>query len=238
MRLDVALLERGLVSSRESAKKLILSGVVCRNGLVLQKPNAPVGQSDVLEVTQQPRYVSRGGLKLEAALDYFQIDPTGKTCLDIGASTGGFTDCLLQHGARRVYAFDSGSAQLVEKLKNDERVVSRENFNVRYLQPEDISDEILLVVIDVSFISLTLILPSVARVLEKGDVIALIKPQFEVGRENVGKGGIVRDERLRQNAVEKIKNCALESGFDWRGVMDSPIEGGDGNREFLCWLEK
>lgn len=238
MRLDVALVERGLAVSREQAKKLILSGAVCRNGLVLQKPNAPVAQSDVLEVTQQPRYVSRGGLKLEAALDYSEIDPTGKTCLDIGASTGGFTDCLLQHGARRVYAFDSGSDQLAGKLKNDERVVSRENFNARYLQPEDINDEIELVVIDVSFISLTLILPSVARVLEKGDVIALIKPQFEVGRENVGKGGIVREESLRQAAIEKIKNCALELGFDWRGVMDSPIEGGDGNREFLAWLEK
>lgn len=238
MRLDQALVARQLCISREAAKKLILSGAVSRNGLVLQKPNTPVAESDVLEVTQQPRYVSRGGLKLEAAIEHFKIDLLCKTCLDIGASTGGFTDCLLQHGAQRVYAFDSGTNQLAEKIKNNERVIWRENFNARYLEPEDIGEEIQLVVIDVSFISLTLILPAVARVLKTGDVIALIKPQFEVGRENVGKGGIVRDESLRQGAIEKIKNCALELGFNWRGVAGSPIEGGDGNREFLAWFEK
>lgn len=238
MRLDVALVERSLVASREAAKKLILSGAVCRNGLVVQKPNAPVAESDVLEVTQQLRYVSRGGLKLEAALQHFQIDLLGKACLDIGASTGGFTDCLLQYGVRRVYAFDSGSNQLAQSLKQDERVVWRENFNARYIEPHDIGEEIQMVVIDVSFISLTLILPAAARIVESADVIALIKPQFEVGRENLGKGGIVRDAALRQSAIEKVKNCALESGFEWRGLIDSPIEGGDGNHEFLAWLQK
>lgn len=238
MRLDVALVERGLVASREAAKKLILSGAVCRNGSVAQKPNVLVAQSDVLEITQQLRYVSRGGLKLEAALEQFEIDATGKTCLDIGASTGGFTDCLLQHGAAKVFAFDSGSNQLAEKLKDDEHVIWREGFNARYLQPQDIGEAIQLVVIDVSFISLTLILPAVVRVLEAGDVIALIKPQFEVGRENVGKGGLVRDEKLRRKAIEKIQNCAVELGLAPRGVIDSPIEGGDGNREFLAWLTK
>ena len=238
MRLDVALVERDLVSSREAAKKLILCGAVCRNGLVIQKPNAPVDEGDVLEITQQLRYVSRGGLKLEAALEHFQINPAGKTCLDIGASTGGFTDCLLQHGAAKVYAFDAGTNQLVEKLKNNERVLWREGFNARYLEKADVAERVQLVVIDVSFISLTLILPAVGRVLETGDVVALIKPQFEVGRENIGKGGLVRDKALRQGAVHKIRNCALESGFSWRGVMDSPIEGGDGNREFLCWMQR
>lgn len=238
MRLDLALVERGLATSREGAKKLILGGAVRRNGIVIQKANASVAEADTLEVTQTLPFVSRGGLKLEAALNHFSIDPTGKNCLDIGASTGGFTDCLLQCGAHRVYTLDSGSNQLAEQLKNDVRVVWREKFNARYLQKTDIGAEIQLVVIDVSFISLALILPAARRVLENGDVVALIKPQFEVGRENLGKGGIVRDENLQRAAVEKIKNAALELGFQWRDVINSPIKGGDGNHEFLCWLEK
>jgi len=240
MRLDQALVARNLCASREQAKRLILSGAVRRNGQILTKPNAPVSPDDVLEVTEQPRYVSRGGLKLEAALDAFRIDPAGKICLDIGASTGGFTDCLLQRGAARVYAFDSGKHQLAAALRADPRVVSRENFNARHLQPGDIGEPVQLIVIDVSFISLTLILPAAARVLEKdGDLVALIKPQFELSREQIGKGGIVRDANLHRAAVEKIQKFATqELSLDWRGVIASPVTGGDGNQEFLAWIKK
>lgn len=239
MRLDIALVERGLCASREQAKKLILAGSVLHNGQAAHKPSALVAESDKLEVTEQLRFISRGGLKLEAALEHFAIDVAGKACLDIGASTGGFTDCLLQHGASRVYAFDSGSAQLAPSLRADPRVICRENFNARYLQSDDIGEAIQLVVIDVSFISLTLILPAAARVLERGDIIALIKPQFEVGRENLGKGGIVRDEKARHSAIEKVQLCATnELNLHWHGVVNSPIVGGDGNHEYLCWLSK
>lgn len=238
MRLDKALIERGLVISRALAHGLILAGHVRKNGQVVTKPSLHVEENDLLETSHTPRYVSRGGFKLEAALKQFSLAVNGKICLDIGASTGGFTDCLLQNGAPRVYTFDCGSNQLVPSLKNDERVIWRENFNARYLTKDDIGAEIQLAVIDVSFISLTLILPAVARVMERGDVIALIKPQFEVGRENLGKGGIVRDKKLHQSAITKIKNAALECGFQWRGVVQSPIEGGDGNIEFLCWMNR
>jgi 23S rRNA (cytidine1920-2'-O)/16S rRNA (cytidine1409-2'-O)-methyltransferase len=175
---------------------------------------------------------------LEAALTHFAIDPSGRVCLDVGASTGGFTDCLLQHGAARVYALDVGHGQLDWKIRNDPRVVVMEHHNARHLQPGDLPEKADLVVADVSFISLTLVLPPAAGVLTDGGVIvALIKPQFELSRAEVGRGGVVRDEALRDKAVEKIRGFAAGAGWTWGGVVASPLAGADGNREFLCLLQ-
>jgi len=237
-RADALLHARGLCDSREQAKRLILAGEVRSGGRVIDKPGSRLPEDSPLELLEKPRYVGRGGLKLEAALDAFRVDPTGWTCIDIGASTGGFTDCLLQRGAARVHAVDVGTNQLVWKLRNDPRVVVRERFNARHMTPEDIGEKVRLAVIDVSFISLTMILPTVFPLLEgEGTVICLIKPQFELERGDISKGGIVRDPALHERAVEKIRSFVTGGlGREWRGLIPSPITGTDGNREFLAWL--
>lgn len=237
-RADALLFSRGLCESREQAKRLILAGEIRCGDRIVDKPSAKLPLDAPLEVLEKPRYVGRGGLKLEGALAAFGIDPTGWTCLDVGASTGGFTDCLLQHGATKVHAIDVGTNQLVWKLRSDPRVVVKEQFNARNLVPEDLGEKVRLAVMDLSFISLTKVLPAVFPVLEDdGGVVCLIKPQFELEREDVSKGGIVRDPALHERAVEKIRRFVTEDlGHDWRGVIPSPITGTDGNQEFLAWL--
>lgn len=240
-RLDAALASRGWCDSREQAKRLILAGEVTVNGHASTKPGLMLKPDDVLAVKEKPKYVSRGGLKLEGAMDAFGVDPAGLVCLDAGASTGGFTDCLLQRGAAKVYAFDVGTNQLVWRLREDPRVVAREKYNLRHLKPEDVPEPVSLAVFDLSFISLTLVLPPVMAVLEpeRGALICLIKPQFELRREDIGKGGIVRDPALHERAVERIRVFVGEQpGFHWRGCVPSPIKGTDGNTEFLAWVTR
>jgi 23S rRNA (cytidine1920-2'-O)/16S rRNA (cytidine1409-2'-O)-methyltransferase len=239
-RLDQLMFRRGLCDSREVAKRLILAGEVRVEGHEGNlKPGLKVEEDAVIEVKNRPKYVSRGGLKLEGALDAFGLDVAGKVVLDAGASTGGFTDCVLQRGAAKVYSYDVGTNQLAWKLRSDPRVVSQEGFNLRHLQPSDLPEPVDLVVIDVSFISLTLILGPVFGVLKpEGDVVGLIKPQFELKKEQIGKGGIVRDPALHEEAVEKIRAHVIGTlGKCWQGVIPSPISGTDGNTEFLAWLK-
>jgi 23S rRNA (cytidine1920-2'-O)/16S rRNA (cytidine1409-2'-O)-methyltransferase len=237
-RADTLLVARGLCDSREQAKRLILAGEVRCGDRVIDKSSTKLALDAPLEIKQKPRFVGRGGLKLEAALEAFQIDPSGWVCLDVGASTGGFTDCLLQHGALRVHAVDVGTNQLVWKLRNDPRVVVKEQFNARYMVPEDIGEKVRLAVMDLSFISLIQVLPAVFPVLETaGSLVCLIKPQFELRREDISKGGIVRDPALHQRAVEKIHTFITgQYGLTWRGLIPSPITGADGNQEFLAWI--
>jgi 23S rRNA (cytidine1920-2'-O)/16S rRNA (cytidine1409-2'-O)-methyltransferase len=237
-RLDMLLVTRGLCESREQAKRLVLAGKVRSGDRILDKPSTKIEIDAPLDVKEPPRYVGRGGLKLEGALDRFGIDPTGWVCMDVGASTGGFTDCLLQRGAVRVHAIDVGTNQLVWKLRNDPRVISREKFNARNLTPADIGEPVDLAVMDLSFISLTKVLPAVFGVIRQGGgIVCLIKPQFELEREDIGAGGIVRDPALHERAVEKIRAFITEThGLEWRAVMESPITGTDGNREFLAWI--
>ena len=232
-RADILLVTKGLVESRRKAQALILAGVVSSRGRRINKPGELIDPGEPLEVQQPMPYVSRGGWKLEAALRHFQVDPQGWVCADVGASTGGFTDCLLQHGAARVYAIDVGGGQLDWKLRNNPRVVLRECVNARYLTPEHLPEPLQLAVIDVSFISVTLILPSLVPFLAPdGQLIILIKPQFEVGREQVGKGGVVRDPALHQAACDRVAGAVGALGFRWR-LTESPILGAEGNREFL-----
>jgi 23S rRNA (cytidine1920-2'-O)/16S rRNA (cytidine1409-2'-O)-methyltransferase len=234
-RLDQLLVERGLAESRAKAQALILAGQVLLEGRRADKPGHTAPAEARLEVLAPPKYVGRGGLKLEAALDHFHIDVHGRVCLDVGASTGGFTDCLLQHGARRVYAVDVGAGQLDWKLRGDERVVLREGINARHLRFEDIGEHADLVTIDVSFISVTLILPAVVPILkETGEMVILVKPQFEVGRGQVGRGGIVRDAALHERTCARVAEAAGGFGF-LTGVIESPIRGAEGNREFLLY---
>jgi 23S rRNA (cytidine1920-2'-O)/16S rRNA (cytidine1409-2'-O)-methyltransferase len=236
-RLDVLLVKRGLSPSREKAQRVIMAGGVFSGGTRLDKPSQMLTPDRPLEVRQADRYVGRGGHKLEAALRHFGIDPSGWVCLDIGASTGGFTDCLLQHGAAKVYALDVGHGQLDWKIRNDPRVVVMEHCNARHLAPGALPEKVRLAVADVSFISLTLVLPPAAALLTDGGLmVALIKPQFELSRAEVGRGGVVRDGALRDRAVDKIRDFADGLGWTWGGVIDSPIAGADGNREFLCLL--
>lgn len=237
-RADILLVARGLCESREQAKRLILAGEVRSGGRVLDKPGAKLAADVPLEVAEKPRYVGRGGFKLEGALEAFGIDPAGWVCLDVGASTGGFTDCLLQHGAVRVHAVDVGTNQLVWKLRNDPRVVVKEQFNARHMTPADIGEAVRLAVMDLSFISLTKVLPAVFPLLEEdGTIVCLIKPQFELEREDICKGGIVRDPALHERAVAKIRDFVTGvAGHRWLGVVPSPITGTDGNQEFLAWL--
>jgi 23S rRNA (cytidine1920-2'-O)/16S rRNA (cytidine1409-2'-O)-methyltransferase len=237
-RADALLVARGLCDSREQAKRLILAGEVRSGDRVIDKPSAKLGHDAPLDIKEKPRFVGRGGLKLEAALDAFRIDPTGWTCIDVGASTGGFTDCLLQRGAARVHAVDVGTNQLVWKLRNDPRVVVKEQFNARHMTPEDIGEKVRLAVMDLSFISLTKVLPAVFPLLDDGgSIVCLIKPQFELEREDISKGGIVRDPALHERAVEKIRLFVMEElGHGWLGLIPSPITGTDGNQEFLAWL--
>lgn len=237
-RLDKLLVERGLVETRAKAQSLILAGNVFSNQQRLEKAGQLVAIDAPISIKEPMPFVGRGGLKLAAALDHFQIDVGGKICLDIGASTGGFTDCLLQRGARRVVAIDVGHGQLDWKLRQDVRVEVRENVNARYLQPADFNEPFDIAVADVSFISLTKILQVIPPLLcPEAIVVTLIKPQFEVGRDEVGKGGIVRDEAAQQRVVEEITGFAASIGLRLRAVIDSPILGADGNREFLACFE-
>jgi 23S rRNA (cytidine1920-2'-O)/16S rRNA (cytidine1409-2'-O)-methyltransferase len=234
-RIDQLLLERGLAESREKAQALLLAGSVLVDGQRVDKPGHRVSTEANVEVVAKLPYVSRGGLKLKAALDHWHIDPTGRVCLDSGSSTGGFTDCLLQNGAARVYAFDVGAGQLDWKLRQDPRVVVREGVNIRYLQPEEVPEPISLLTCDVSFISVTLLLGVLSGLLlPEGEMVILVKPQFEVGREQVGKGGIVRDPKLQQAACDKVESAVRELGWQ-TALIESPILGAEGNREFLLY---
>ena len=239
-RIDALLVVRGLCDSREQAKRLILAGEVRSGDHIIDKPSTKLATDAPLEVKQKLRYVGRGGLKLEGALDHFAVDPTGWTCIDVGSSTGGFTDCLLQRGATRVHAVDVGTNQLVWKLRNDPRVIVKEQFNARNMVPEDIGELCDLAVMDLSFISLTKVLPAVFKVLKpQGSIICLIKPQFELQREDITKGGIVRDPELHQRAINKIHHFTTHEGHhQWHGIIPSPITGMDGNQEFLAWFQK
>jgi 23S rRNA (cytidine1920-2'-O)/16S rRNA (cytidine1409-2'-O)-methyltransferase len=233
VRLDQLLVERGLAETRTKAQALVLAGQVMLDGQKAPKPGHAVAADARVEVLEAARFVSRGGFKLEGALDGFRIDVSGLVCLDVGASTGGFTDCLLQRGARHVYAVDVGAGQLDWKLRGDARVTVREGLNARYLRMEDIGERVDLAVADVSFISVTLVAPAVAAVLkETGQMVILVKPQFEVGRGEVGKGGIVRDAGLQARACERVRAAVEALGFT-TALMESPILGAEGNREFL-----
>ena len=237
-RLDVALVERGLVESRAKAQSLIMARRVLVNGQFVDKAGANVTADDEVRVAElEHPWVGRGGMKLAHALREFGIDVTGKICADIGASTGGFTDVMLKSGAAKVYAIDVGYGQLDASLRNDPRVVNREKVNARNLTAADFDEPIDFVSIDVSFISLKLILPAVETFLD-GELVALIKPQFEVGKHDVGKGGIVRDDAKRQAAVDRVVSFAKESGFEVKDVIESPIRGAEGNVEYLMSAER
>jgi len=234
-RLDLLLVSRKLAPSRSKAAAMIMAGEVNVDANLVDKPGAYVRADANIALKQKPRYVSRGGLKLEAALETFDIEPAAKICADIGASTGGFTDCLLQHGAAKVYAIDVGAGLLDYRLRIDSRVKLMENTNARYLQ--SLGEAANLVVIDVSFISLRLILPAASRLLEPhGDIIALVKPQFEAGRSEVGKGGIIRDATIHRRVLRDIAAFAESLRLYPLDVMRSPITGAKGNVEFLIWL--
>ncbi len=239
-RLDVLLTERGLQESRQRAQATIMSGQVFVNDQRVDKPGTAVDQGAKIEIRGKTlRYVSRGGLKLEKAMAAFPIRLEGAVCADIGASTGGFTDCMLQNGAAKVYAVDVGYGQFAWKLRSDPRVVCMERTNARYLTPEQIPDELDFASIDVSFISLRLILPAVHGLLkENGQVACLIKPQFEAGREKVGKKGVVRDPAVHEEVLEQFLKNAKDSGFTVLGITYSPIQGPEGNIEYLGFLQK
>ena len=239
-RADVLLVAQGLCETREQAKRLIMAGEVLNCTHQIPKPSSKLPHDAKLVVKNKPKYVSRAGLKLEGALEAFEIDVEGITAVDIGSSTGGFTDCLLQNGAAKVHAVDVGTNQLVYKLRTDPRVQVKEQFNARYMEVEDLGEQVDLAVMDVSFISLTKIWPAAKRVLKpNGQLVALIKPQFELSKEEVSTGkGIIRDPELHAKAVEKMRTFNEEElGMQWIEVTDSPITGTDGNKEFLVWLK-
>jgi 23S rRNA (cytidine1920-2'-O)/16S rRNA (cytidine1409-2'-O)-methyltransferase len=234
-RLDRLLVDRGLVESREKAQALIMAGEVLLNGQKAAKPGQAVGADANVEVLARPPYVSRGGFKLAAALRHFAIDVPGQVCLDIGSSTGGFTDALLQAGAARVHAVDVGAGQLAWALRTDPRVVLHEGLNARELTYAEIGEFVSLITCDVSFISVTLILPAAVPLLQPaGRMVILIKPQFEVGKGQVGKGGIVREPALHHAACERVEHAARQLGFE-TNIMESPILGAEGNKEFLLY---
>ena len=240
-RLDIILTEQGLAPSREKAKALIMSGIVYVNDQKEDKAGSTFDdETDRIEVRGSTlRYVSRGGLKLEKALEVFPIDLKGKVAIDIGASTGGFTDCMLQNGASKVYSIDVGHGQLEWKLRNDERVICMEKTNFRYVTPDDIGEEVDFASCDVSFISLSKILPPAYAILKnKGEMVALIKPQFEAGREKVGKKGVVRDPAVHTEVIESVIGFAVEAGFEICGLDHSPIKGPEGNIEYLLYIRK
>ncbi|HEY5883231.1 MAG TPA: TlyA family RNA methyltransferase [Pyrinomonadaceae bacterium] len=242
-RIDKLLVERGLAESRTKAQAIVMAGAVLANEQRVAKPSdlIPINADIRVKGADDPasRYVGRGGLKLEAALREFQIDVRERVCLDVGASTGGFTDCLLQNGASRVVALDVGHNQIDWRLRTDARVEVREGVNARYLQTEDFDTQFDLIVMDVSFISATKVLPALVPLLKQaGRLIALIKPQFEVGRSEVGKGGIVREPEKRARVVEEVNRHAEEAGLINQGVIESPIQGADGNVEFLALYHK
>ena len=240
MRLDVALVERGLAPTRERAQALVLAGLVDVDGQKVDKAGTKIAAgSDIRVRGNDNPFVSRGGLKLRRALDAFAIDVGGRIAMDVGASTGGFTDCLLQRGTTKVYAVDVGYNQLDSKLRSDPRVVVMEKENFRHLERDRIPDRLTLVVGDLSFISLTLVLPKMKEFLEPGgEAVLLVKPQFEVGKGKVGKGGIVRDEAQRKEAVAGVERSAREAGFETKGTVESPITGAKGNVEYLLWLRR
>lgn len=244
IRLDKLLLARGLAASRERAQALILAGKVLVDNQKLEKAGAQVPEDAAIRLLgEDPPYVSRGGLKLKRALDYWKIDVTGRVCLDVGASTGGFTDCLLQHGAARVIAVDTGYGQMDFKLRQDPRVRLLEKTNARFLTHETTREFVDFIAVDVSFISAALVLPSVVSAAfpespydrQGRRIVVLVKPQFEAGREHVGKGGIVRDEGAQRQAVEKVRTALMKLGVSQTHVIESPILGAEGNREFLLY---
>lgn len=239
-RIDKLLVDRGLVESRTKAQALIMAGAVLVNEQRVNKPSELTDPAAEIRIkgADDPaqRYVSRGGVKLEAALAAFNINVDGLLCLDVGASTGGFTDCLLQHGARRVVAIDVGHNQIDWRLRNDPRVEVREGVNARYLTAQDFTDRFDLIVMDVAFISATKILPAIVPLLQPhGSLVVLIKPQFEVGRNEVGKGGIVREPEKHQRVIAEVNQAAEGLGLRSFGLIESPIKGADGNLEFLAW---
>jgi 23S rRNA (cytidine1920-2'-O)/16S rRNA (cytidine1409-2'-O)-methyltransferase len=240
MRIDVYLSENGIVASRTEAKRFIDEGAVYVNGKQITKPAHDVDGSENITVDKSVKeFVSRGGLKLKGALVEFGVNVKNKLCIDVGASSGGFTDCLLKSGAEHVIAVDSGSGQLAESLRRNARVTVFENYNARYMKRDDFSYSPQLAVMDVSFISATYIIPAVYDVLaDGGEFICLIKPQFEVGRSGLGKGGIVKDSKARDLAVKKVVDFAASTGFITKGIIQSPIKGGDGNIEFLAHFVK
>jgi 23S rRNA (cytidine1920-2'-O)/16S rRNA (cytidine1409-2'-O)-methyltransferase len=241
LRLDQAMVERGLCESRERAKRAILAGQVRVNSQVAQKPSDSIAPGDEIILSAGEKFVSRGGYKLEHALDAFKLDVTGVIAIDIGASTGGFTDCLLQRGAQKVFAVDVGKGQLAWKLRQDRRVVVMEKTNARYLKPEQFPAPFDLAVIDCSFISLRKILPpAVALLKTEGKIVALVKPQFEAGRAEADKGrGVIRDASIHERILEELRQfVAAQAGLDWRSAVESPLQGPAGNKEFLVLIEK
>ncbi|MEN6369779.1 MAG: TlyA family RNA methyltransferase [Thermotogota bacterium] len=234
-RLDKIIKGRRLIRSRSRAQRMIEAGRVKVNGQIVNRPGHPIDSDAEIEIVGYEAYVSRGGEKLEASLEQFRIDPKGLVCLDVGASTGGFTDCLLQHGAAKVYAIDVGHDQLHPKLRSDPRVIVREGLNARYLEPKDVGEPIDLVVVDVSFIPLKLVLPALADILAPGgDLVVLVKPQFEVGKDALPDGGVVKDAALQARALQDVTRF-IDNETRWRVVDDmlSPIEGEKGNVEFF-----
>ncbi len=242
MRLDLYLCQFGYANSRTEAKKFIDSGAVLLDGKIVNKSSFQLDENNEYKIEIDKtlkKYVSRGGFKLEGALKEFSISIKGKVCLDIGASSGGFTDCLLQNGAEYVFAVDSGCGQLVKTIRDDERVSVFEGYNARYMKPEDFDRKIDFVTMDVSFISATYIIPSIYDCLDcGGEFVCLIKPQFEVGKSGIGKGGIVKDDKIRNSACDKVVSFAKEIGFEHISTTISSIKGGDGNTEFLAYFRK
>jgi len=241
MRLDKMLLARGLVSTREKAQALILAGKILVNEQKIDKPGVSVTEDVTIRILGSDlRYVSRGGLKLEAALTHWKSDLRDRFCLDVGASTGGFTDCMLQHGAAKVLAIDTGYGQIAQKLRSDARVTLMERTNARHIQPGDLPHGMTFLGMDVSFISATLVLPAVIPAAfsfsgTMAEAVVLVKPQFEAGRENIGKGGIVRDPAAHQLAIDRVRSCVDTLGGEEIEIADSPILGAEGNREFLLY---
>ncbi|MBO5935763.1 MAG: TlyA family RNA methyltransferase [Clostridia bacterium] len=239
MRLDARIFELGLTESREKAKAFIMAGQVYVNGMKATKAGVTVSEKDSIEVRGSSEFVSRGGHKLKKAMSSFPISLENKICMDVGASTGGFTDCMLQNGAVKVYSVDVGYGQLAWKLRSDPRVVNLERTNIRYITDEQVPDKVDFASVDVSFISLCLVLPAIYPILsDDGECVCLIKPQFEAGREKVGKKGVVRDKNVHSEVIEKIYNFAIETGFFVAGLDFSPIKGPEGNIEYLIYLKK
>ena len=240
IRLDIALVEQGLATSREKAKAYVMAGNVFVDDVRVDKPGEWISKENRLEIRgEKLKYVSRGGLKLEKAMQCFPIQLKGKTCMDIGASTGGFTDCMLQNGAQKVYAIDVGYGQLAWSLRTDERVVNLERHNIRYITQNEIPEPIDFASVDVSFISLTLVLPVLyERLRQGGEAVCLIKPQFEIGKGRVGKKGVVRDPNDHVEVIQKIYSFSQELGFSPQGLTFSPVKGPEGNIEYLLYVRK
>ncbi|MBW1698248.1 MAG: TlyA family RNA methyltransferase [Deltaproteobacteria bacterium] len=239
-RIDLILVQKKLASTRQKARALVMTGKVLVNDQPVEKPGTLVAATDRISVRgEEIPFVSRGGLKLKAALEAFQVNPSALVCLDVGASTGGFTDCLLQNGAKLVYAIDVGYGQIAWKLRKDKRVVVIERTNIRHMPAETLGCLVDLVTIDVSFISLRIVVPEVIKFMKSdASIIALIKPQFEVGKEQVGKGGVVRDSRLHKSVIDELTQFFVRIGFEVKAVMESPLTGPKGNKEFFMLLRK